>query len=67
VTPADMRHEALARVEESDRLFGVLARSPINRPDDDDGSTVSTQYLRYRVAHLRQTALVFAVLSREDS
>jgi hypothetical protein len=55
VTNDECRAEALKRVEESDRLLeDYLARSGVNDTDE---------ILYNRVAHLRQTAAVYAALA----
>lgn len=63
MTPGDMRNEALHRVEESDRLNAAVSMSRLS------GEPLSVdQESAYRhVAHLRQTAIVFAVLAGVDS
>jgi hypothetical protein len=55
VTNDECRAEALKRVEESDRLLeDYLARSGVNDTDE---------ILYNRIAHLRQTAAVYAALA----
>jgi hypothetical protein len=55
VTNNECRAEALKRVEESDRLLeDYLARSRVNDTDE---------ILYNRIAHLRQTAAVYAALA----
>lgn len=55
MTNDECRAEALKRVEESDRLLeDYLARSGVNDTDE---------ILYNRIAHLRQTAAVYAALA----
>jgi hypothetical protein len=57
MTNDECRAEALKRVEESDRIFDHLALECARRHQSED------QVYR-RVAHLRQTAAVYAALGQ---
>lgn len=56
MSPEECREEALRRVRESDRLFEEYKLLP-----ESDRGALSEPYKE--VAHLRQTAAVFAALS----